>query len=171
MKDLPRLWASVVIRTSNMKIKLPNEKRNDAFRRVAAVHGKKIDITKMIISTTTATRISMIFIVLSKTINIIERISMSFQVNFVVLFVAIKIVVRRATYKVKPAERGVMSDLQVEIRYESLSHLPLRPHLLYLRLQVDGVLVDLNFQHACFYNWKLIQFSSLSKSYSKSYYT
>ena len=56
---------------------------------------------------------------------------MSFQVNFVVLFVAIKIVVRRATYKVKPAERGVMSDLQVEIRYESLSYLPLRPHLLY----------------------------------------
>ena len=44
---------------------------------------------------------------------------MSLQVNFVVLFVAIKIVVRRATYKVKPAERGVMSDLQVEIRYQS----------------------------------------------------
>ena len=96
---------------------------------------------------------------------------MSFQVNFVVLFVAIKIVVRRATYKVKPAERGVMSDLQVEIRYESLLYLPLRPHLLYLRLQVDGVLVDLNFQHAGFYNCKLIQSSSLSKSHSKSYYT
>lgn len=37
-------------------------------------------------------------------------------VNFSVLFVAIKIVVRRATYKIKPAERKEMSDLQVEIR-------------------------------------------------------
>ena len=43
------------------------------------------------------------------------------QVNFSVLFVAIKIVVRRATYKIKPAERKEMSDLQVEIRYVKVS--------------------------------------------------